>query len=282
MNNEKQKFIEIWDKVAPTFGKIGPKYWDEFGKRLVELSSIKEGAKVLDIGMGRGASLFPAIEKIGEDGYAIGIDISEVMVRETYNDILMEHIENAKVLRMNAESLDFYDNYFNNIICGFGIGYILFSDNKLTEILRVLREGGQVGFSIWGVQEDQKWLAKINNKYLQSSSCNEGKDKNSNDLKFNTTDGIKGILENSGFTNVKVYEENTEVVYSSKEEWWQEMWSNAARGVFEQVESFGADKLEEYKKDIFNGLDKYKKGEKFYFNMPVIYAFGEKRSGELK
>ncbi|WP_027624644.1 class I SAM-dependent methyltransferase [Clostridium lundense] len=277
MGYEKQKFIEIWDKVAPTFGKIGPKYWDEFGKRLVELSSIKEGAKVLDIGMGRGASLFPAIEEIGEDGYAIGIDISEVMVRETYNDILMEHIENAKVLRMNAESLDFYDNYFNNIICGFGIGYILFSDNKLTEILRVLREGGQVGFSIWGVQEDQKWLAKINNKYLQSSSCNEEKDKNSNDLKFNTTDGIKSILENSGFTNVKVYEENTEVVYSSKEEWWQEMWSNAARGVFEQVESFGEDKLEEYKKDIFNGLNKYKKGEKFYFNMPVIYAFGEKR-----
>ncbi|KAJ51916.1 ubiquinone/menaquinone biosynthesis C-methylase UbiE [Clostridium tetanomorphum] len=115
MNNEKQKFIEIWDKVALTFGKIGPKYWDKFGSRLVEFSNIKEGAKVLDIGTGRGASLFPTIKKIGKDGYAIGIDISEVMVRETYKDISRQHINNAKVLKMDVESLDFMNIYLKHI-----------------------------------------------------------------------------------------------------------------------------------------------------------------------
>lgn len=37
MNGEKKENISIWDKVAPSFGKIGPKYWCRFGKRLVEL-----------------------------------------------------------------------------------------------------------------------------------------------------------------------------------------------------------------------------------------------------
>ena len=60
----------------------------DFGNRLVELSSINKGARVLDIGMGRGASLFSAINKVGKDGYVIGIDTSEVMVSETYKDIV--------------------------------------------------------------------------------------------------------------------------------------------------------------------------------------------------
>ena len=48
------------------------------------------------------------------------------------------------------QNLEFDDNSFDNVICGFGIGYLLFSESKLNGILRVLKNGGQVGFSIWG------------------------------------------------------------------------------------------------------------------------------------
>ena len=43
MNKNKISLIELWDKVAHNFGKLGPKYWDKFGERLIELSDIKEG-----------------------------------------------------------------------------------------------------------------------------------------------------------------------------------------------------------------------------------------------
>ena len=276
MNKEKQKFIEVWDKVAPTFGKIGPDYWNQFGNRLVELSSINKGAKVLDIGTGRGASLFAAIHKIGENGHAIGIDISEVMVNETYKDILKKNIKNAEVIKMDAENLDFDDNSFDNVICGFGIGYLLFSDNKLNDVLRVLKKDGQVGFSIWGVQEDQKWLTEIVSKYLNTDSTSENSDKKPDIPQFNTLNGAKKTLEDSGFRSVKVYEEDVDVIYKSKEEWWQEMWSNAVRTIFERVEELGENKFEEFKIDVFNGLEKFRKIDGFHFNMPVIYAFGEK------
>ncbi|WP_291564495.1 MULTISPECIES: class I SAM-dependent methyltransferase [unclassified Clostridium] len=276
MNKEKQKFIEVWDKVAPTFGKIGPDYWNQFGDRLVELSSINKGVKVLDIGMGRGASLFSAINKIRESGHAVGIDISEVMVNETYKDILKQHIENAEVIQMNAENLNFDNNSFDNVICGFGIGYLLFSDNKLNDVLRVLKRDGQVGFSIWGVHKDQKWLTEIVNKYLNTDSTSENSDKKPDIPQFNTLDGAKKTLEDSGFRNVKVYQEDADVVYKSKEEWWQEMWSNAVRTIFERIEELGDNKLKEFKVDVLNGLEKYRKIDGFHFNMPVIYAFGEK------
>lgn len=69
-----KKSINIWDMVASNFGKIEPKYCNDFGSRLVELSSISKGARVLDIGMGRGASLFPALDKVGKDGYVKPFD----------------------------------------------------------------------------------------------------------------------------------------------------------------------------------------------------------------
>ena len=45
MNVQNKQSISTWDKVAPNFGKIGPKYWSCFGNRLVELSSISSRTK---------------------------------------------------------------------------------------------------------------------------------------------------------------------------------------------------------------------------------------------
>lgn len=271
--NEK-KVSSIWDKVAASFGKVGPEYWNTFGKRLVELSSLNSGARVLDIGMGRGASLFPAINKVGKDGYVIGIDNSGVMVIETHKDILSRNMCNVEVKNMNGQNLDFEDNYFDNVFCGFGIGYLLFSESKLNGILRALKNGGQVGFSIWGQQQDQKWLTEIVNKYLPVDSNN--KNKNTNVPKFDNVDDVIKILHESKFHNIKVHEENSDVIYKDKEEWWQEMCSNAVRGIFEQIEDLGYDIFKKFKVEVFNGLEKYNREGKLCFNMTVIYAFGEK------
>jgi len=151
----------------------------------------------------------------------------------------------------------------------------LLSEDKLNGIIRLLKNGGQAGFSIWGVQEDQKWLTEIINKYL--SPVNQNKNSRNPDTpKFDTVEDILKIFNDLGFVNIKVHQENSDVIYKDKEEWWQEMWTNAVRGIFEQIEDLGCDVFEEFKKDIFNELERFNKGNGLYFNMPVIYAFGEK------
>jgi O-methyltransferase/aklanonic acid methyltransferase len=52
-----------------------PDYWEYFGTMLVDLAAIPLGINVLDVGCGTGSSLFPAAERTGPDGYAVGIDI---------------------------------------------------------------------------------------------------------------------------------------------------------------------------------------------------------------
>jgi O-methyltransferase/aklanonic acid methyltransferase len=65
----------IWSRPLGVSDQGGPDYWDYFGVRLVEHAQIPPGARVLDVGCGTGASLFPAAEKVGEGGHVIGIDI---------------------------------------------------------------------------------------------------------------------------------------------------------------------------------------------------------------
>lgn len=273
MNNDSKKTLSIWDKVAADFGKVGPNYWNIFGERLVELSSIKSGAHVLDIGTGRGASLFPAVKKTGVEGYVIGIDNSSVMVSKTHKDIEIQKIQSAEVKVMSADNLDFDANSFDNIICGFAIGCLLYSENKLNGVLRVLKSGGQAGFSIWGIQEDQKWLTEIINKYL---NVQPKKSENSAIIKFDNVQDVVKILQASGFKNINVHEEKADVIYKDKEEWWQEMYANAVRGIFESIEALGRERFEMFKKEIFDGLEQFNKGDGHHFIMPVIYAFGEK------
>lgn len=59
-----KKSINTWDKVAINFGKIGPKYWNVFGSRLVELSSINIGGHVFDKFK---KDIFVGLEKFNRD-----------------------------------------------------------------------------------------------------------------------------------------------------------------------------------------------------------------------
>ena len=272
----KQQMIEIWDNVGTTFGTIGPRYWDFFGHRLVALADIKEGSQVLDIGSGRGASLFPATKKVGIHGYVTGIDLSRIMVRETMADIHNKRIHNATILQMDAENLKFNDSYFDNILCGFALGALLQSDTKLDGVMRVLKNNGQVGFSIWGVQEDNKWLVGLGNKHLGLNPPIQNNKNNFNDPAFDVCKWVSTILTEASFKNIHTYAETENVIYKDEEEWWKEMWSNGVRYTLEKLRNMGNDKVQNFKSEAFEGLQKYKTDNGICFKRSVIYAFGRK------
>ncbi len=59
IEQRKKSVAGVFDRVAGTYGKVGPPFFAHYASRLVDLAQIAEGARVLDIGTGRGAVLFP-------------------------------------------------------------------------------------------------------------------------------------------------------------------------------------------------------------------------------
>src|SRR5262245_57048757 len=77
----KERVAGVFDRVAGTYGRVGPPFFAQYGARLVEFAQITRGSRVLDIATGRGAVLFPTAERVGSTGAVTGIDLSEAMVK---------------------------------------------------------------------------------------------------------------------------------------------------------------------------------------------------------
>jgi ubiquinone/menaquinone biosynthesis C-methylase UbiE len=65
----------------------------------VEWADLQPGESVLDVGYGRGASLFPAAERVGPNGRVLGVDLSAEMVDLLRVDIDGCGVTNARRCR---------------------------------------------------------------------------------------------------------------------------------------------------------------------------------------
>ncbi len=159
---DKKNAIEnIFNRAAPTYNAVGPKFFSYFGEKLVKGACLVKGAKALDVAMGRGAVLFAVADAVGSDGQVTGIDISSSMVEETKKELLKRSLKNVSLARMDAENLEFPDKSFDNVLCGFGIFFCPDYCRALQEMHRVLKPNGGFAISTWAKSEDRRnWSRK--------------------------------------------------------------------------------------------------------------------------
>src|SRR5688572_25387548 len=92
-----------FNRMATDFDAEGA--FAHFGQRLVDVVGIEPGQRVLDVATGRGAVLFPAAERVGTAGEAVGIDLAEGMVRAANEEAERRGL-GSPVRTMDAEQLD--------------------------------------------------------------------------------------------------------------------------------------------------------------------------------
>jgi demethylmenaquinone methyltransferase/2-methoxy-6-polyprenyl-1,4-benzoquinol methylase len=141
-------------KVAGVFSSVASRYdimndlmsgglhraWKRFA---VELSGVREGARVLDVAGGTGdlASLF--LSRVGAGGEVWLTDINREMLGRG-RDCLIDAGRVVPVVQCDAERLPLPDDYYDCAIVGFGLRNMTHKDRALAEMLRVVRPGGRV------------------------------------------------------------------------------------------------------------------------------------------
>jgi demethylmenaquinone methyltransferase/2-methoxy-6-polyprenyl-1,4-benzoquinol methylase len=141
-------------KVAGVFSSVASRYdimndlmsgglhraWKRFA---VELSGVREGARVLDVAGGTGdlASLF--LSRVGAGGEVWLTDINREMLGRG-RDRLIDAGRVVPVVQCDAERLPLPDDYYDCAIVGFGLRNMTHKDRALAEMLRVVRPGGRV------------------------------------------------------------------------------------------------------------------------------------------
>ncbi len=112
-----------------------------------ELGTIEKGATVLDLGCGAGVDLLVSALLVGEEGKAIGIDITPKMVQKAKEHAKLAGFSNVEVLESSFESIDLEDESVDIVISNGAINLTSCKESVFAEIHRVLKPDGKLMFA---------------------------------------------------------------------------------------------------------------------------------------
>ncbi len=108
------------------------------------LAGLKEGEVVLDLGSGGGIDVFIAAKKVGPEGKAIGVDMTDEMLDLARRNADEVGIENVEFRKGDIEDLPVEDGSVDVIISNCVINLAPDKDKVFGEAFRVLRPGGRM------------------------------------------------------------------------------------------------------------------------------------------
>jgi len=272
-NNSKEIVINTFDSASQKFDEIGTPFFKHYGRILADFAEIKPDDNVLDIACGKGSAIFPISDKLSGEGKIYGIDISSNMIAECKK--LMNHTnKNVHFLVMDAENLEFEDESFDKVICGFGLFFLPDIEKGLNEIKRVLKPDGLLTFSSWNKEYQMKWFVDILIKY--NPDINKNKQVCEEKIKendFDTIIGLEKMLKIGGFKKEQIIVENIDCYYNSPEEWIETKWHTAHRMFFEQLSKKDYAGL---KDEIIDHLQDFKQDGKIKIEMSAFMTKASK------
>lgn len=145
---------ETWDAIAESFDLTRQKPWYVC---LEFIRSIKTTDIVADIGCGNGRHLLPCAYKCS---YAIGVDISNKLLRIVQKKITNKRIINVSLIHADAVKLPLTDNSVNAVLFIASLHNIRGKQHRhhaLREIVRVLKPNGVALISVWSRWQDIYW-----------------------------------------------------------------------------------------------------------------------------
>ena len=134
------------NEAAEEWGRVAAERLRFFGpvtERMLDLTDIRMGGRVLDIGAGAGDQALAAAHRVGSTGFVLATDISASMLETAAYSARAEGLSNVETRVMDAQALDLPSESFDTAISRFALMLVPDINKTLSEIRRVLRGGGK-------------------------------------------------------------------------------------------------------------------------------------------
>ena len=182
---------------------IDCKVWDycaAVGNPFIE-AEINEGDTIVDLGCGAGVDLLVSALMVGENGQAIGIDITPKMVDLAKMHAKSVGFKNVKVLENDFENICLEDASVDVVISNGAINLTSCKESVFTEINRILKPKGKLYFAdIIDISIDEDSVSTLE----QGSCCDSGEDNWANCVAGALKkEALIEIIKESGFIEVQ-------------------------------------------------------------------------------
>jgi SAM-dependent methyltransferase len=196
-SNEPVKYLEFeregWgtliEKYDETFGAVTRQSADV----TLDACGVRRGSRMLDVCCGPGMLSAAAV---GRGAYAIGLDFPGVV------SLAEKLVPGAQFQSGDATNLPFDENYFDAVVCGYGIMHVPDAQHALREMLRVLKPGGRLALTVWD-SESISGLGVLFKAIMDHANMNVPMPHGPSIFQFSTFAKMRELLLTAGFADVQ-------------------------------------------------------------------------------
>ncbi len=136
------------------------------------LAELKPGETVLDLGSGGGIDVLISAKRVGPEGFAYGLDMTDEMLELAEHNREQAGLSNVRFLKGTIEEIPLPDNSVDVIISNCVINLSGDKDAVLREANRVLRPGGR--FAVSDIVLQGRLLPAVRHSLDAWSACISG------------------------------------------------------------------------------------------------------------
>ena len=248
----KHQVIAGFTQTAARYDTGGTDFFTAMGTRLADQAQIRPGARVLDVGCGKGAVTLPAARLAGTTGRLHAIDLARPALDAAAAQARACGLGTITIAPSDAEDPPFPAGTFDMILAGNVIQFLPRPAHAVRRWLSLLTPGGTLGFS-WGLPQDPRWEPVMAAVDAHVPAGIAGFEAFLHRLPFGGTEPVERMLTSSGFKAVQTLTHQVETVYDSPEPWWAACRSQAPWAI--SWRHIPPARLEAARKDAFTILD---------------------------
>ena len=223
---EISRYAALFDSLSDAYDQSGVPFFGQIARGLVDGLELVPGERVLDLGAGRGAATFPLAAAVGEQGRVDTVDLAPGMVRRLTEDargVRQVHVGLGDAADPRPPAPP-YDAVVSSLV-------IFFLDDPVGALTRwhaLLRTGGRVGVATF-----QPWhgawraLDELEDEFSESPT--------SPDPRFDTDEGVAGLLRSAGFSGVRTELASYDVVFDGVDQWRAWSWATPMGGLWRRT-----------------------------------------------
>jgi ubiquinone/menaquinone biosynthesis C-methylase UbiE len=186
-----------------------------FGLLLLEELPMTGIRAALDVGCGTGFPLIELAERLGSATRVHGLDPWTAALTRAAEKIASRNTRNVTLHEASASAMPFADETFDLVVSNLGVNNFDDREGSIRECRRVAKAGATVGLTT-NLQGHMQEFYTIFEEVLHSSGDTEGRNSLQEHVRHRATiASVRELLENAGFSVVRVVEETGHLRFAS-------------------------------------------------------------------